>query len=323
MKMIQELEEKLRAVTGGTDPAFIPIPRPHASTSLSVSAPPSSHIHPSANHDVALGLLQMSGNYSIEDGEQAGVAQFLEAASPAERLLDLDAKGTAAAPPPGRARSHTASHVSSEAREKISDGDQFELPAFTLAKHLVDWYEAMTMPILPIILWDDFHARFERTWTPSAPENRDRLWLATLNLVFAFSSQIQLVGGDSRHKPDPALAHRFFARSQRLLSLPQMMALGGLPAIQAVLLVGQFAMSSSQADLTGNSIALALSMARRLNLHRVEAEHGLSERERELRRRVWAGCVAQDRHVPAWPLRLFLTPRRSLSSAMLGHQVRR
>lgn len=135
--------------------------------------------------------------------------------------------------------------------------------------------------------------RVHETFAPSTDyRSLDRLWLATLNMVFASSVQMQLIV--SGHD-EGDLSTRYYRRAMRLVPLGTLVttASAGIPTVQYLLLVAQYAMSSSNAQLCSATLALALSTSRRLRLQ-TPTPAGMDEAERQLRMRVWAACIALE-----------------------------
>ena len=143
------------------------------------------------------------------------------------------------------------------------------------------------------MIWPTFMPRLHETFSSSTDHRSlDRLWLATLNMIFASSVQMQLIVS-GHDEGDSAM--RYYRRAMRLVPLGSLVtsASAGIATVQYLLLVAQYAMSSSNAQLCSATLALALSTSRRLRLQ-TPTPAGMSEDEKQLRVRVWAACIALD-----------------------------
>lgn len=172
--------------------------------------------------------------------------------------------------------------------------DLLELPPRDQALELTTWFFLYVHSIQPILVWPTFMPRVHETFAPATDHRSlDRLWLATINLVLASSAQARLVV--SGHDPDGDLPTRYYRRAMRLAPLGTLIttASAGIPTVQYLLLLAQYAMSSSNAQLCSSALALALSTSRRLRLQ-TPAPAGMDEGERQLRLRVWAACIALE-----------------------------
>ena len=108
-------------------------------------------------------------------------------------------------------------------------------------------------------------------------------------LVLASSTQMRLY--HSQLEPDFALSNKLCSRAQQLVNLSSLVSLASIPALQYLLVLAQYVMSSNQANLCSSVIVLAISMGRRLNLATNQSRDHL---ERQHLARIWGCCIATD-----------------------------
>jgi hypothetical protein len=111
-------------------------------------------------------------------------------------------------------------------------------------------------------------------------------------MVFAITSQLtENVAVESRETS----VGLFFARSMQLLQL-DILGSGSLQIIQA-LLTGQFLQSTESPQRCWVVVGSAIRVAQGMGLHLPDASERLEcQRDRELARRVWLGCILMDRY---------------------------
>lgn len=187
--------------------------------------------------------------------------------------------------------------------------DDVALPAPAVAEKFVDDYFTYAWTLYPFVHRPTFMATYRKIWDGHGVQNT--LFYCILNLTMAIGSLLlPLVDLDEKM----ATSQVFFRRSQHLLRV-DMMDQGSLLGVQALLLTGQYLQATPQSAGCWNYIGLAIRMAQGLGLHDQEpcprlpllldkpqptlpmGKHKLLCIYREMRRRVWAGCVVMDRIV--------------------------
>lgn len=187
--------------------------------------------------------------------------------------------------------------------------DDVALPAPAVAEKFVDDYFTYAWTLYPFVHRPTFMATYRKIWDGHGVHNT--LFYCILNLTMAIGSLLlPLVDLDEKM----ATSQVFFRRSQHLLKV-DMMDQGSLLGVQALLLTGQYLQATPQSAGCWNYIGLAIRMAQGLGLHDQEpcprlpllldkpqptlpmGKHKLLCIYREMRRRVWAGCVVMDRIV--------------------------
>lgn len=194
------------------------------------------------------------------------------------------------------------------------------LPPRKLADHLMDCYWEYVHPLYPFFHPPTFMARYEKLWMPhrssTLPEMdaNEGIYYALLNGIFALGCKFC---------PTMSLQDReinadaFFERSKPMVRI-EIIDVGSLELVQTFLLNGQYLQGTTYASRCWNAIGMAIRLAEGLGLH-IE---GNIAREpdpilRDVKRRVWHGCVLFDRQVfPILSLPHPLTIYRVLSMTL-------
>ena len=129
----------------------------------------------------------------------------------------------------------------------------------------------------------------------------DPLFHCTLNLVFALGCQLSPDIGESERE---ATSDIFFQRSKKLLHF-DILDEGNIKVVQALLLMGQYLQCTKMPGRCWIVVGLATRVAQGLGLHRDGHNVGSRSKpntggckrqlERELRKRLWGGCLILDR----------------------------
>ena len=166
------------------------------------------------------------------------------------------------------------------------------LPTRRQADHLMGLYWTYVDPLYPFLDRTKWEMSYRGIFDGSFINVDERIFLATLNVVFALSTQ--LFESQTQDQRDE-LSNVYFNRAQDLLPLNTWEA-GSIELVQYLLLSSQYLQSTDQPHQTWMTVGSAVRIAQGLGLHLREtsAEHP-DEFERELLRRVWYGCVLMDR----------------------------
>ncbi|CAK7238453.1 hypothetical protein SEUCBS140593_010703 [Sporothrix eucalyptigena] len=223
--------------------------------------------------------------------------------------------------------------------DEDGDADMLELlPRRREADRLVDLYWRYVDPLYPFLdrrTWTPaYEALFDRLaddedGDPSPNPADDRVFVSTLNIIFALSTQLSegwpppptlssapqsqtSSQSDKRrqkqqhHQQQRLLRQRerrcrlYFARAQKLLQSSLWETAGSLATVQFLLLASQYLQSTNSPHQTWMVVGSTIRTAQSLGLHLRDDGAGtdtLPLAERELRRRLWHGCVLLDRMV--------------------------
>ena len=161
--------------------------------------------------------------------------------------------------------------------------------------------------------WENVHPIFPVLHRPSMTDCYDQLWVAnrgqkpelryggyskpilhaTLNILLAIGCQYSNTFAPQRRI---SMSDLFYQRSKKLISFDELDT-SSLSIVQLLLLTGIYLQSTTYLDRCWNTIGLALRIAQGLGLHidkRISATE--SQKQREMRRRVWYICVMMDRY---------------------------
>lgn len=130
----------------------------------------------------------------------------------------------------------------------------------------------------------------------------DLLFQCILNLVFALGCQLSPEISESERE---LASDVFFQRSKKLLHI-DILDVGNLKVIQALLLMGQYLQCTKMPKRCWIVVGLATRVAQGLGLHletgidqhnHSRASDNCGQLNRELRRRLWGGCIVLDRYI--------------------------
>lgn len=155
-------------------------------------------------------------------------------------------------------------------------------------------------PVFPVLHKTSFMDRYASIWsgsgskTLSGPEVEldEAVFASTLNLVFALGSKYSECVPPTQRA---SLAQSFYQRSRAIYRF-EMLDSASVPIVQMLLLTGVYLQSDHQANRCWNVIGLAIRVAQSLGLHVESPRHiRLSQKEREMRRRIWHNCLNLDK----------------------------
>jgi hypothetical protein len=171
---------------------------------------------------------------------------------------------------------------------------EYVLPPRKTADNLVDVYWELVYPLYPFLDRPLFEDAYQSVWSGSESTIDERIFMCTLNVVFALASQLS---ESIRPEKREDSAKAYFKRAQELLQL-DFWDTGSTELIQCLLLMGQYLQSTSTPHQCWMVIGHAVRMAQGLGFHFPESSFELhSSREREFSRVIWHGCVLMDRFV--------------------------
>lgn len=182
--------------------------------------------------------------------------------------------------------------LSSEPLSKTSGG----APPPELADRLIDAYFERVHILYPCLHEPSFRAEWDRHQTSGGSldaSTDDRSWLAVLNMVFAHGTQFVV----SHASPQDRLfldAEKFASKARRLASFALSKATT-LETVQALLLLSHYLQGTIELDDCWNVGGVLIRTAMSIGLHIDPSDSGLLEVEKQVRKRVWAGCFIIDR----------------------------
>jgi hypothetical protein len=171
------------------------------------------------------------------------------------------------------------------------------LPQRRHADRLVDLFWQHIQPLEPMLEQDLFTRSYEALFAGHPlPANADeRVFLSTLNTVFALSTQLQesLPAGE-RNQASNTYFHRAWAmlRIEAVLWEP-----GSLEVVQCLLLMARYLQCSNNLHQTWMAVGMAVRMAQSIGLDKPKfAPDASSDRIRpDFREQLWQCCVYMDR----------------------------
>ena len=169
--------------------------------------------------------------------------------------------------------------------------EDYVLPTRGTADRLMRIYWFQVHTLYPFIDGPPFQKEYENMWTgegtPSTP-----MFHCILNTAFAIACQLDdTIAPESRESSSAV----FFNRAKQLLRFDILEA-GSLDLVQALLLMGQYLQSTNSPARCWIVVGLGIRIAQSLGLYQDEATSMLpTQRDREMARRIWHGCVLMDR----------------------------
>ncbi|EGW35558.1 uncharacterized protein SPAPADRAFT_53773 [Spathaspora passalidarum NRRL Y-27907] len=167
------------------------------------------------------------------------------------------------------------------------------LPPRAMADRYVKNYFEYAYTLYPFVHQPTFMATYQTIWSNNDDDNEiDELFYSIVNIIFAFGCQLT---------PEPEKlednSELYFERSQELLRF-HLMDTGSILLVQALLLTGQFLQASTGSAGCWNIVGLSIRIAQGLGLHS-EQNYASAKSliDREIRKRLWQGCLLMDRIV--------------------------
>ncbi|KAK3938461.1 hypothetical protein QBC46DRAFT_292403 [Diplogelasinospora grovesii] len=160
------------------------------------------------------------------------------------------------------------------------------LPPRKHADHLMDIYWRHIQPLEPILDEDRFSRSYQALFTGGDLEADERIFISTLNTVFALSTQRQeSTQPEQREDAGKTFFHRAWSllRPETILWEP-----GSLELVQCLLLMSRFLQCTNNPLQTWMAVGSAVRIAQSLSLHIPDPPSpGVSSRDSLLRRQVW------------------------------------
>ena len=182
-------------------------------------------------------------------------------------------------------------------RRQTTDGTLYAdnvLPPRKPADHLVSLYWQYIEPLETLLDQERFFGSYQTLFTGSELDCDERIFLTTLNAVFALSTQLQETTPPEQR--DEA-SNTFFQRAWSLLR-PETIVWehGSLELVQCLLLMSRYLQCTRNLHQTWMAVGSAVRIAQSLGLH-VPGKTSSSPLDRDvrLRRQAWQCCVSMDR----------------------------
>ncbi|KAF2668487.1 hypothetical protein BT63DRAFT_425801 [Microthyrium microscopicum] len=206
-------------------------------------------------------------------------------------------------------KSHTShrrsSHLAidtpvSTRRYSGDDSKHMVVPPRKLVDHLLNYYWELMHPLAPILHRPTFDAQYINLWTSDVAYSQPAQTIP--NVMFnAILNMAMSVGClDDKHYD---CAHRekraseFYLRSRKLVSLETIDQFS-LPVVQLLILRALYLLRTPCAERCWTATGAAIGAAQGMGLDTMRLQSGSSDQlTREMRRRVWYGCVILDRLV--------------------------
>lgn len=189
------------------------------------------------------------------------------------------------------------------------------LPPRKVADGLLESYWRYVHTLYPFLHKPSFMKTYAHLWGDTQIDNEafdlyesenEPLFQCTLNLVFALGCQLS---PDTNENEREVASDLFFQRSKKLLHF-DLLESGNIKVVQALLLMGQYLQCTKLPGRCWIVVGLAIRVAQGLGLH-LEKKYSnkcYNQLERELRRRLWGGCIVLDRVISMAYGRPFMIP---------------
>ena len=171
-----------------------------------------------------------------------------------------------------------------------------ELPPRANADKLIDVYWQYVDPLEPILVRERFFLDYEASYSMAgASLHADHdVWLSILNLVFALAVQRQ--ENTPLHKRNEE-GNRYFRRAWALLPAESILwKPGSLELVQCLMLMNRYLHCTNNQHKTWMTAGLAMRIAQTMCCHLPETLSAKdADKDRRLKQKVWASCIALDR----------------------------
>ncbi|CAO0793285.1 unnamed protein product [Mucor circinelloides] len=189
------------------------------------------------------------------------------------------------------------------------------LPPRKVADGLLESYWVYVHTLYPFLHKPSFLKTYSLLWDQSSTTSNsvdapydlyesenEPLFQCTLNLVFALGCQLS---PDTNENEREVASDVFFQRSKKLLHFDILEA-GSIKVVQALLLMGQYLQCTKLPGRCWIVVGLAIRVAQGIGLHLERKSE--NQLDRELRRRLWGGCIVLDRVISMAYGRPFMIP---------------
>jgi hypothetical protein len=167
----------------------------------------------------------------------------------------------------------------------------YVLPARKFADALLMAYYDLVWAVFPILDRTVFQSAYDMSWLGVTSAIPETTLYCMMNLIFALGSQFSAEIEPSQRKETGV---EFWKRAHKLFHADVTAA--SIERVQCLLLMGLYLQGTSETNDCWMAVGSAIRMAQSLGLH--SCTPSSSRRELEITRRVWHGCVYQDRLVP-------------------------
>ncbi|GAQ05982.1 hypothetical protein ALT_3303 [Aspergillus lentulus] len=159
------------------------------------------------------------------------------------------------------------------------------LPPRKHADRLVSLYWQCLDPLEPLLDQRSFDAAYQALFDGSEMECNEQIFLCTLNLVFALSTQLEESTPSEQRN---TASKTFFLRAWHLLR-PEVILwqAGSLETVQCLLLMSRYLQCTTNLQQTWMALGSAVRIALSIGLDRAEKNMFGSDRENQLARDVW------------------------------------
>ncbi|GFF48679.1 hypothetical protein IFM58399_08361 [Aspergillus lentulus] len=159
------------------------------------------------------------------------------------------------------------------------------LPPRKHADRLVSLYWQCLDPLEPLLDQRSFDAAYQALFDGSEMEFNEQIFLCTLNLVFALSTQLEESTPSEQRN---TASKTFFLRAWHLLR-PEVILwqAGSLETVQCLLLMSRYLQCTTNLQQTWMALGSAVRIALSIGLDRAEKNMFGSDRENQLARDVW------------------------------------
>lgn len=157
----------------------------------------------------------------------------------------------------------------------------------------MDAYFERVHVLYPFLHERSFRARYEEFWVADGDQSStDSSWLALLNLVFASGSEFSCID----RQDDMSKSVTPYIQCAKKIILSHGLGNPNLQLVQALLILCHYLQGTLELEECWNFVGLMIRNAESIGLHINPADIGYTRPvSRELRKRVWWGCVVLDR----------------------------
>ncbi|KAH8726755.1 fungal-specific transcription factor domain-containing protein [Phaeosphaeriaceae sp. PMI808] len=172
--------------------------------------------------------------------------------------------------------------------------EPFVLPPEEETMQLINLYFSSSNVLFPFIDQPGFLTTYRQVTRTSILSVR-RSWLGLLNMMLAMATSANVRHGSPITAQERAARSDAFYRRAMVLCDRQIRHVSSLEVVQLLLLASQYLQGTERSVDTWNIHGLAVKAAYQLGLHSPDALQRYPPIEREIRKRIWFGCVLLDR----------------------------
>lgn len=250
----------------------------------------------------AMGMAGLTPHASAS-GEFYGVSSAASFFNHIQDRLNNDATSSRELEPCTRRQAQDPPQHTGALGRDSAHSDDFHLPPRHAADYLIDLYWNRVQCLYPYVHWPTFLESYNRLWMSDAeikksppltgvglggPQCSPRVFYCALNVMFALAVQFsEATAHEKRDRAQP-----FAHRARHLLRIDYLDH-GDISLVQALLIMAHYLQSTNLPTRCWHVAGLALRMAQGLGLH-LDIERDMSPLSREMRKRVWFGCICLD-----------------------------